>query len=278
MGFVRQLDKKRIENLLNKNLAEGRIFTSLLFPYIMAGQIFMAVRNDKVDFYVGGNRFLSYYDGSFKANPKIYGKSEKSKMLQIDSVFERGWENEFPLLQRQCYEYSSAGSSQAERKIIQSYFPVYGRRDKVMVLDREIRINDGCGRKCDWLLYDTVSRRLKFVEVKMSGNAGLKKHKDGTIDAAAQIDGYSRQYEEHELEIVKQYQNYVDIINELLGIDLPRPEGMLDTRAGLAIFGAREEINEDLIKQVNPFIGEVPAATLTPVSIDEIWKHFCDMI
>ncbi len=272
MGFERRLDDKAITRLLDKNTEEGRIYASLLMPAIMKGQIFMAIRVNRVDFYVGGNCFMSYSTGSFKANRRIFRENEANGMLRIGKVFPKGWEQSFGSLLNQCCSYHTEGSDQAERKIMQSYFPVYDRNDPVIILDREIRINNGNGKKCDWLLYDTGSARLKFVEVKISSNAALKKHRDGHFDVIDQLEGYSSQYKRHAPEIVKQYRNYVSILNELLSLSLPLPEGMLDTQAGLAIFGDRGAVDTNLVELVKPFIGAYQPAI--SASIEEIWTHF----
>ena len=83
MAFERRIDEKIIQNLLDTDTDVGRIFTSLLRPSIMAGQLFMAIRVDRVDYYVGANRFMEYSGKSFKINPKMYGKSSKSKTIKL---------------------------------------------------------------------------------------------------------------------------------------------------------------------------------------------------
>ncbi len=270
--FKRCLDRKIISRLLDVDSYEGRIFKSLLYPRIMTGQIFMAVRVDKIDFYVGANRLMEYSGRCYKANAKIFDENETSRMVDIKKVFESGWENDFDSMIEKCYGYTSNGSEQAERKIIQAFFPVYDRKDKVIVLDREIRINDGNGRKCDWLLYNTGAGLLKFVEVKTADNSGIKRHENGTFDVTAQLAGYERQYETHKEKITEQYQGYVDIINDMLKIQLPKPAGMLDTKAGLAIFGNKKEIHPELIRKHDPFMGEYKPEITS--SLEDIWNHF----
>ncbi len=273
MAFVRILDKKRIERLLDQNTYEGNVFSTVLIPRIMTGQIFMAIRDDKVDFYVGGNCFMSYSGQSFKVNPKIFGKSNINAMVSVASVLPVDWTDKVDDLVRQCYDYCSDNSEQTERKIIQAYFPVYDNmKEKVLVLDREIRINDGNGKKSDWLLYNADTCQLKFVEVKTGSNKALKKHRDGTFDVSEQLDIYSRQYEKYGTEIVKQYGNYIEILNKLLGLDYKVPVGLLDTKAGLAIFVDDQEPDKELIRLENPFITTyVPSVSAT---LADIWNHF----
>ena len=275
MAFVRRLDQKRIERLLDINTYEGKIFSSILVPRVMTGQIFMAIRDDKVDLYVGGNCFMSFSGQSFKANPKIFGKSSTSAMVNVDRIFPLNWTDIVDDLVRQCYEYSSVNSTQAERKIIQAYFPIYENlNNKIFVLDREIRINDGTGKKCDWLLYNTETCQLKFVEVKTGSNKDLMKRSDGTFDVSAQLDVYSRQYAEHSDEIVTQYGKYIEILNKLLGLHFDKPKGLLDTKAGLAVFAGNQEIDKDLIRLENPFIGIYQPSV--SASLTDIWNHFAN--
>ncbi len=149
--FTRTLDEQTIESLLNRESDSGRIFCDYPAPRIKCGEIFIAIRNNKIDFYVWGSRFLEYSGNGFKAK-----------------VFPVNWEKSFDKYIQKSVHYSAAKSDQAERKIMQAYFPVYDKQNKVVVLDREIRINDGNGKKCDWLLYNTETCELKFVEVKIS--------------------------------------------------------------------------------------------------------------
>ena len=64
----------------------------------------------------------------------------------------------------------------------------------------------------------------------------------------------------------------MDVVNELLDLNLPKPEGLLDTNAGLAIFGDSGDVHSDLIKQVNPFVGVYRPAI--NASLQDIWDHF----
>ncbi len=59
MAFVRQLDKDKITRLLDNNTMEGKIYNELLLPDIMEGHVFVGIRDNKVDFYAGGNIFFS---------------------------------------------------------------------------------------------------------------------------------------------------------------------------------------------------------------------------
>ncbi len=270
--FTRKLDEKKIERLLNRESDHGRFFCDCLAPRIKCGGIFMTIRNNKIDFYVGGNRFLEYSGNGFKANPKIYNQLEQNKMISVEKVFPKNWEKSLDKYIQKCLHYSSTKSDQAERKIMQAYFPVYDKQNKVVVLDREIRINDGNGKKCDWLLYNNETRELKFVEVKISDHPSLRHNKDNKYEVLKQLNSYSCQYTKHEDRIVEQYKWYVDILNRLLGLSLSSPKKMLDTKAGLAIFKGKRDVEENLVDQIHPFIGTyLPAVQATA---EDIWYHF----
>ena len=270
MAFVRQLDKDKITRLLDNNTMEGKIYNELLLPDIMEGHVFVGIRDNKVDFYAGGNIFFSYYGSSFKINSKIYGKSKDSKMISVNRVFQEGIKDKYLWIWKQCNEYASENREQEERKILKRYFPAYNRKVSVIVLDREIRLNsDGSKGKCDWLLYNVETRQLKFVEVKRDSHKCLRRHHDGIFDVISQLNGYSRQYEIYKDNIVMQYRKYVGILNQLLGLSLPVPEELLDTVAGLAIFvQCGVDIDKSLIAEIKPFIGN------TSVKLTEIWEHF----
>lgn len=102
MAFVRQLDKDKITRLLDNNTMEGKIYNELLLPDIMEGHVFVGIRDNKVDFYAGGNIFFSYYGSSFKINSKIYGKSKDSKMISVNRVFPEGIKDKYLWIWKQC--------------------------------------------------------------------------------------------------------------------------------------------------------------------------------
>ena len=271
MSFIRNLDDHIINNFLDPDTNEGMIFTECLYAYVITGTVFMAVRDNTLDFYVGGNVFLSYRGSSFKYNPKIFGASQESKMIRPDASFLKRLENDFQSVWSECYNYSSGGKEQAERKVMQAYIPVFDKKDPVIVLDREIRINeDGNKTKCDWLLYNTQTRKLKFVEVKLSTHKCLQKRRDGNFDVVDQLYKYSAQYEKYHDNIIAQYRNYVKILNRLLGTSLPEPEDMLDTKAGLAVFETERKYahSDKLSKKVSLFVG----TSDTPIK--DIWHIF----
>ncbi len=270
MAFERKFDK--INVLLDPNTDAGKVFIDLVRPAVLSGKLFMGIRVNRLDFYSGGNRFMIYEGGEFKAVPKIYGTSSEGKPMPVEKAMGNDWKERFDVLIEKCKNYNAEKSEQKERKILQKYFPHYDKSEGVIVLDREIRINDGNGKKCDWLLYNTETRQLKFVEVKMSDNGDLHHLINGNYIVINQIEEYSNQYRKNETVIIEQYRNYVDILNKLLGISLALPESFLDTDAGLAIFEQpHEHIHQDLIDSIHPFIDEH-----REVSLEEIWDHFTE--
>ena len=268
MAFERKFDK--INVLLDPNTDAGKVFIDLVRPAVMSGKLFMGIRVNRLDFYSGGNRFLVFEGKSFKYVPRLYDKdgSKNLKSINIDA-----FEKDFYKLAEQCKNYSSSNSNaeQYERKIIQNYFPHYDRSENVIVLDREIRINDSSDIKVDWLLYNTVKGQLKFVEVKTDDNDSLHRREKGKFKVENQLDSYSVQYGNNEELIIEQYKEYVRILNALLKTSIPEPEKFLDTQAGLAIFkktGSR--INCELLENTKAFYGDENN------TLGSIWDHFAE--
>ena len=106
----------------------------------------------------------------------------------------------------------------------------------------------------------------------MGSNKDLKKNRDGTFNVSEQLDIYSRQYTKYSAEIVKQYRVYIEILNKLLDLNYDKPKGLLDSKAGLAIFTDDKEVDKDLIRLENPFIGTYQPAV--SVALTDIWDHF----
>ena len=268
MSFVRKFDNPEI--LLDRNTDVGRFFIDFVRPAVMNGKLFMGIRVNKLDFYSGGNRFLVYEGKSFKYVPKIYGEdgSESLKPIDIGSFTDN-----FDKRVEICKRYSSPGSNavQYERKIIQNYFPHFDKTERVIVLDREIRINDSNGIKVDWLLFNTETKQLKFAEVKTDDNSSLHSKEKGKFKVENQLDNYSVQYEKNEKLIIEQYKVYVKIVNTLLGTSIPEPEKFLDTKAGLAIFKkTSSRINCDLLEKTKAFYGDENN------TLESIWDHFAE--
>ncbi len=266
MSFIRSFNKSEL--LLDENTAVGEFFRDFVRPAVKNGTLFMGIRVNRLDFYSGGNRFLVFEGKSFKYVPRIYDKdgSKNLKSINFDA-----FEKDFYKLAEQCKNYSSSNSNaeQYERKIIQNYFPHYDRSENIIVLDREIRINDSSDIKVDWLLYNTVKGQLKFVEVKTDDNASLHRREKGRFKVENQLDSYSVQYGNNEELIIEQYKIYVGILNALLGTSVPEPETFLDTNAGLAIFkktGSR--IDCELLEKTKAFYGDENN------TLGSIWDHF----
>ena len=273
MSFVRKFDKDKTEVLLDSKTDVGKFFIGRVRPYVKNGKLFMGIRVNKLDFYSGGNRFLVYDGKSFKYVPKIYGEDGSGSLKPIDiGSFTDNFDKRVEI----CKRYSSPGSNveQYERKIIQSFLPHFDRHERIIVLDREIRINDGNGIKVngikvDWLLFNTETKQLKFAEVKTDDNKSLHSKENGRFKVENQLDRYSEQYGKNEKLIIEQYKVYVKIVNTLLETSIPAPEKFLDTKAGLAIFkktGSR--INCDLLEKTKAFYGDENN------TLESIWNHF----
>ncbi len=205
-------------------------------------EVFLTIRDERVDFYHKGGLLFSFDKGGFKTHIKYaLVPTEKEQeyvtekaLSQYKSVSE--FEPVYERIKKNCAKFSGVESSGISR-LYHSHS--YLSDSNVVVLDIEISfrssVTENKHDRIDILLFDKESQTLKFVEAKHYSNSEIWA-KDRAPKVISQLERYHGQVEERRTEILAAYNSYIECINELTGRSLPVPAD-LDPNVALFIFG-----------------------------------------
>jgi len=237
-------------NLINK-LKSEKLFKEKISDGIRDKEIFPAIRRGDICFYHKGGRLLKYTkNGKFKTHKKYislldldnddsYINPEDLKNPYLNKNFIQAFES---IKERSALYAGREAEGVAE---IYEQFP-YTHFDKTtgnsVVLDIEIGITPKSDMNfeeknktnyIDMLLFNVNELSLKFVEVKEFTNSDIKANDEPEV--VKQIKRYNRVIENNTSLIISAYERYIDIVNNLLNLQLSKPEEV-EKECGLLIF------------------------------------------
>lgn len=205
-------------------------------------EVFLTIRDERVDFYHNGGLLFSFDKGGFKTHVKyaLVPTSKEQEYVTEKALSQYKCVSEFePVYERikkNCAKFSGVESSGISR-LYHSHS--YLSDSNVVVLDIEIsfrsNVTENKHDRIDILLFDKESQTLKFVEAKHYSNGEIWA-KDRAPKVINQLERYRGQVEEKRTEILAAYNNYVECINELTDASLPVPSD-IDPNVILFIFG-----------------------------------------
>lgn len=280
----RELNKKIETNLINSSLWKNKLLDDC-----KAQKVFLAIRNDKIGFYHKGGLLFSFDNSGYKTHIKYAaviesnGNSYLTEAELANHKLSSDFESNYSRIQENCSKYSgieALGVSEIYHK--HSYLS----NDDIVVLDIEVSFksneileNDELTRKqdrIDILLYQKSTKTLQFVEAKHFSNKEI--WSNTTPKVIGQIEKYEYQIKNKEKEILKQYGNYVQIINGLFQLDLPLPE-KIDPKVTLLIFGFdRDQLKgrlKELIFEKDEYkeIKLYPIGSTKTINTTTLWKR-----
>lgn len=283
--FIRNIKKESIENIKKEV-----IFKDYLKPDIDKGNVFPAVRNGDIAFYFDGCRIFQYkkdfrthikYASVFKSkSDDIY--INENKLKEIDKI--RDFAEGYKHIKKNCSLYSGDEAKGVSKIYNKFSYASSKTNSNIVVLDIEIALssnnesNKGNKKdRIDLLLYNKKGRELRFVEAKTFSNNEIWPSGSNTDPKVlCQIQRYEKQLKDREDEIIEAYSNYVDIINELFGLNIEKPD-KLDKHVALLIFG----FDRDQLKgSLKPLLQESLKNTkyyskgiIESVDIATLWKE-----
>lgn len=233
--FIRELSGQCISEIHDASL-----FKLHLHPGIGCGEVFPAIRNGRVDFYSQGGKLFSYttrsgfithikYASVLTSDRFYVSEADLPNLKPISSFPEQ-----YNRIKENCALYPGV-EAQGVSRLLESFHPVTsGELPMVIPLDIEISFDsaqdqnceDTVGRKMDRvdiLFYNTASRSLRFCEAKHFTNQKIWAKQGRRPQVVGQLERYRRQIKMRENEILSQYQRYVILLNQLLGLSLPGP-------------------------------------------------------
>lgn len=272
MSFIRSLDKKQIDALFND---KNNMLFNLLKNDIKRGIVFPAIRKNQIYFYYEGGCLYRFSNGSFSRDKAFEKYSCATEDLSPYEMAKKQVENKF----------TNAKGNDKERRLLNAlYCHTYNAacRCNTIVLDIEVNLNSliSRGKKCDLVLYNTLSRELMFVEGKVFYDRRVNVKCGNMPEVIKQVNTYSAAVAEQKQTIIKQYENYIDIINSLFGTAYQKPE-RLNQSAKLLVYEtplSPTDNNIYSIDNVTAALGKNNVVWFKQnerPSIDEIWNALC---
>ncbi len=255
--FIRDLDDDLIEKLQHEQL-----FQEHLLGDIRSGEVFPAIRNNRVDFYYGGGKLFAYttegfvthikYAAVFEGEKNYVKESDLPNLKHIDCFASR-----YDRIKENCARYAGR-----EAQGVSSTFGAFGsfvrgEDPRIIPLDIEISFSaekadadaepfeaDSSIRttdRIDILFYDTEKRVLRFCEAKHFTNSELWAPAGKNPKVVGQLDRYKKQIQKQiqkkNCPLFTVYATYVKLLNQLLCTCLPAPEIDESILLFLLIFG-----------------------------------------
>ena len=239
MSFKRNFPKN-----LQDALRKESLYKKKLLPDLQKGEVFMAIRNNYVDFYHKGGLLFGYDSKGFKTNikyaaviPKVkndylYSKDLKNSKLITDFV------SEYKRIKENCKRYSNV--EQIGVSILCKEYSYLKPNNDIVVLDIEVSLKALTVKRSqdriDILFYNTTNKTLYFVEAKHYSNPEIKASKNRIPDVVYQVTRYKKQISTKSSQILSEYIKYVDLINSFFSLRIPEPK-IIHPDVKLLIFG-----------------------------------------
>jgi len=278
---------RHVTDDLIRSLKEQPLWQEKLKGDCEAGNVFLAIRKDRVGFYHKGSSLFEFGSQSFSTNAKYasvidtdktYVTQEQLKEMRMISDFFAGYKR----IKENCALYSGAEAKGVSYLYQESH---YLKQASISVLDIEIVLRDGSNAKdrIDVLLYDSDSQTLRFVEAKHFTNSDL--WSTSTPRAVEQIKNYEEQISLHAEKLKEEYGCYIDNLNKIFELnkpmDLPRN---VDPKVSLLIFGfdSDQKQGDRFNKLVlnNPEYGGIPIYSKggsDGLRAETIWKEVTEI-
>jgi hypothetical protein len=250
----------------------------------MNGTVFPAIRGGYIDFYYKGGRLFTFqkefcthkkYASVIKSEDNYVLESDFGHRIKLIKNFSEGYHS----IKENCSRYSR-DEAEGVSKLYHKY--PYVRRDlDIVVLDIEISFkgveDDKTQDRIDILLFNKKTHALRFYEAKHFSNKEIWATKKKLPKVISQIKQYQKQIKEQKPDILKQYANYIRIMNDLFNCELPEPKE-IDEKVTLLVFGFDRDQQQGKMKELLVedgslngiqyyFIGDI-----SKVVVDNMWK------
>jgi len=246
--------KRRLEKIVKDKLIASSLWPNRIKPDCVNGNVFLAIRDNRIDMYHKGGKLFGYDNSGFKTHLKyasVITESERDYLSESELSSYRlasNFEENYQRIKENCSNYSgieASGVSDLYHK--HSYLS----DSTVIVLDIEISLeslNEKNNQdRIDILLYNRDSKTLQFVEAKHFSNTEIWSRT--TPKVITQIKRYESQIAKRKSEILLEYTEYVKIVNGLFDRSLPEPTNIED-KVTLLIFGFDNDQKNGRLKKL----------------------------
>jgi hypothetical protein len=246
--------KRRLEKTIQNNLTKSDLWINEVEKDCYAQNVFLAIRNNMIDFYHKGGRLFCFDSYGFKTHikyvsvidetEKVYLSESELAKYKLASKFE----NNYTRIKENCSNYSGIEDS----RVSELYHKhSYLSTNNVVVLDIEVSFKSEDESKkqdrIDILLYKKDSQTLQFVEAKHYSNREIWANK--TPKVIGQIKRYESQVLKRKTQILQEYGEYIRIINGIFNISLPVPID-INEKVMLLIFGFDNDQSNGKLKKL----------------------------
>ena len=275
--------ERRLEKTIENDLGKSNLWTNEIKKDCEDQIVFLAIRNNLIDFYHKGGRLFCFDSYGFKTHLKyasVISASGKDYLTESELASYKlasNFETNYTRIKENCSNYSgieASGVSDLYHK--HSYLS----NSNVVVLDIEVSfesLNESNTQdRIDLLLYKKDSRVLQFVEAKHYSNKEIWSNKIPKV--IEQIKRYEAQVAQRKNQILSEYSEYVKTIYSLFNISLPVPID-IEKKVILLIFGFdRDQQNGRLKKLItgNPAysgIKNYSIGNIKQIVIENLWKE-----
>jgi hypothetical protein len=255
MGKQLATFKRGLSQQIMANLKNEPLFVNHLQKDIKAGNVFMAIRNNTVDFYYLGNNLFKFNKNTFQTHYKFASalnlKTNSSYVTQHDlksasviTDFDAGYHK----IKENCKHYAKLEAG-GIAELYKNFSYVHCQKDNIL-LDIEASLAASGTNKSDRIdlvFYHLPSKEIFFVEAKHYSNTAIRASNNNPAKVIGQIQKYESTLKIKEQEVISAYGNYVTTINQLLNLNLPIPNS-IKTTVPLLIFGFDRDQQQGRLK------------------------------
>jgi len=251
--------QRRFENKIQNELLKNALWDKQIKDDCKKQKVFFTIRDNRVDLYHKGGKLFGFEKNEFKTHIKYAAVIEKDKKDYISELdlsnpkylLATDFGKDYKRIKENCANYSGVEASGVSR-LYHKYS--YLSNSNIVVLDIEVSFQSQSNNKkqdrIDILLYNKISKTLQFVEAKHYSNKEIRSF--SKADVIGQIKRYNKQITSNKKNIISEYGNYIEIINNIFDKKLPKPEIVCD-EVTLLIFGFdNDQKNGNLKKIINP--------------------------
>ena len=219
------VSKKLIQNFKNESLF------SRIKKECESGDIFLSPRQgERITIYYKGGRFLQYDKDGFSITEKYFSLNKTIKdndnKITVDKIVnfnftKKYFEEYYEGIKEKCALYNK----NSEAHGVSCFYKYnYLTNNDIVLLDIEYSNETVSGEKSDRIdivLYNKKSQTLQLIEAKKFNNPELHNH-----SIIKQVSRYNKQIAANKNIILDYYQKFVETINYIFDINLPKPENI----------------------------------------------------
>lgn len=275
--------KRILDNTITKSLLGSDLWTDKIKNDCLNQNVFFTIRDNRIDLYHKGGKLFGFDSNGYKTHIKFAAVISKDKNNYLTEkelsnpkyLFATDFKKNYKRIKENCKHYSgleALGVSELYHKYS------YLSNSEIIVLDIEVSFQslnkDKKQDRIDILLYDKKNKILQFVEAKHYTNPEIWSSK--TPKVIKQIKRYESQIKDKQ-NIIREYSNYIKIINNIFNINLQSPKDIND-KVTLLIFGFDSDQKQGklktLIKNNSEYSGIklYSKGDIKSIVIENIWK------